>query len=139
MKLLGHPVHQILIVFPVGLLVTAFLFDCIGFASGNPEWWRGAYWMIPAGIIGGLTAAVFGFLDWRGIPAGTRASRVGLWHGLGNVIVGGPVCARLVGARAAAAIAGEHGDYAVAARDRPADGNRLAWWRACGAPWGRGR
>jgi uncharacterized membrane protein len=43
--------------------------------------------MIPAGVVGGLTAAVFGFLDWRGIPSGTRASRVGMWHGLGNVVV----------------------------------------------------
>jgi uncharacterized membrane protein len=86
MKLLGHPVHQMLIVFPVGLLITAFIVDVIGSASGNPEWWRISYWMIPAGVIGGLTAAV-GFLDWRGIPSGTRASRVGMWHGLGNVVV----------------------------------------------------
>ena len=40
-------------------------------------------------FINGLAAAVFGFLDWRGIPSGTRASRVGLWHGLGNVVVVG--------------------------------------------------
>jgi uncharacterized membrane protein len=50
MKLLGHPVHQILIVFPVGLLVTAFIFDCLGIATGNPGWWRAAHWMIPAGV-----------------------------------------------------------------------------------------
>jgi uncharacterized membrane protein len=86
MKLLGHPVHQMLIVFPVGLLITAFIVDVIGSASSNPEWWR-ISWMIPAAVIGGLTAAVFGFLDWRGIPSGTRASRVGMWHGLGNVVV----------------------------------------------------
>ena len=43
--------------------------------------------MVPAGVIGGLTAAVFGFLDWGGIPSGTRASRVGMLHGLGNVLV----------------------------------------------------
>jgi uncharacterized membrane protein len=87
MKLLGHPVHQMLIVFPVGLLVTAFIFDLIGLLTGGPVWWQIAYWLIPAGVIGGLTAAIFGFLDWRGIPSGTRASRVGLWHGLGNVVV----------------------------------------------------
>jgi uncharacterized membrane protein len=87
MKLLGHPVHQILIVFPVGLLVTAFVFDVIGVATSNADWWRVSYWLIPAGVIGGLTAAIFGLLDWRGIPSGTRASRVGMWHGLGNVVV----------------------------------------------------
>jgi hypothetical protein len=36
-KLLGHPVHQMLIVLPVGLLLTAFIFDVVGSATGNPE------------------------------------------------------------------------------------------------------
>ena len=43
--------------------------------------------VIGAGIIGGLLAAVFGLRDWLAIPAGTRAKRVGLWHGGGNVVV----------------------------------------------------
>ncbi len=43
--------------------------------------------MIGAGLIGGLAAALFGWLDWVGIPSGTRAKRIGLWHGLGNVAV----------------------------------------------------
>ena len=37
--------------------------------------------MIAAGIIGGLLAAVFGLLDWIGIPGNTRAKAIGLWHG----------------------------------------------------------
>ena len=40
-----------------------------------------AYYMIAAGIIAGLIAAVFGFIDWTAIPNGTRAKRVGLTHG----------------------------------------------------------
>jgi len=43
--------------------------------------------MIAAGIIGGLLAAAFGLIDWLAIPSGTRAKTVGLWHGLGNVVV----------------------------------------------------
>src|SRR5581483_6948290 len=38
-------------------------------------------------IIGGLLAAIFGAIDWWGIPANTRAKAIGLWHGLGNVVV----------------------------------------------------
>jgi uncharacterized membrane protein len=30
---------------------------------------------------------VFGWLDWIAIPRGTRARRIGLWHGVGNVVV----------------------------------------------------
>ena len=50
-----------------------------------------SYWMIAAGIIGGLAAAPFGLIDWLAIPKGTRAKSVGLLHGLGNVVVLVPV------------------------------------------------
>jgi uncharacterized membrane protein len=86
-KFAGHPVHPMLIVFPLGLLSTAVIFDIIYLVSDNPQWTVVAYYMIGAGIIGGLAAAVFGWLDWVAIPGGTRARRIGLWHGVGNVIV----------------------------------------------------
>lgn len=86
-KLLGHPVHPMLIVFPLGLLATAVAFDIVGLSSGADEWFRISFWMIAAGVIGGLLSAVFGLVDWFAIPAGTRAKRIGLWHGGGNVVV----------------------------------------------------
>jgi uncharacterized membrane protein len=43
--------------------------------------------MIAAGVIGGLLAAIFGLVDWLAIPNKTRAKEIGLWHGVGNVIV----------------------------------------------------
>jgi hypothetical protein len=30
---------------------------------------------------------VFGLIDWWAIPSGTRAKAIGLWHGVGNVVV----------------------------------------------------
>ena len=39
------------------------------------------------GVIGGAAAAIPGWMDWAAIPSGTRAKRVGLLHGAGNVIV----------------------------------------------------
>jgi uncharacterized membrane protein len=88
-KFAGHPVHPMLIVFPLGLLSTAVIFDIVYLVSGNSQWTVVAYYMIGAGIIGGLAAAVFGWLDWVAIPSGTRARRLGLWHGVGNVVVVG--------------------------------------------------
>jgi uncharacterized membrane protein len=76
-----------LIVFPLGLLATAVAFDIVGLAGGDTEWFRISFWMIAAGIIGGLVAAVFGLVDLLAIPAGTRAQRIGLLHGGGNVLV----------------------------------------------------
>src|SRR5437762_3371318 len=86
-KLLGHPVHPMLIVFPLGLLATAIAFDIVGLVSGDNSWFGISFWMIAAGIIGGLLAAVFGLIDWWAIPSGTRAKAIGLWHGVGNVLV----------------------------------------------------
>jgi uncharacterized membrane protein len=86
-RLFGHPIHQMLIVFPLGLLATAVIFDVIRLVTGSPRWAEIAYWMIAAGLVGGLAAAPFGLLDWLGIPADTRAKRIGLLHGAGNLVV----------------------------------------------------
>ena len=86
-KILGHAAHETLIPFPLGLLVTAVVFDVIFLITGEGEIANVAWWMIAAGIVGGLLAAPFGWIDWFGIPNGTRAKSVGLTHGLGNVIL----------------------------------------------------
>ncbi len=86
-RILGHNVHQMLIVFPLGLLATSMIFDLIYLRTGNTTWTTVSMYMIAAGIIGGLVAAVFGAIDWWNIPDATRAKRVGASHGIGNVIV----------------------------------------------------
>jgi uncharacterized membrane protein len=86
-KLLGHPVHPMLIVFPLGLLAMAVIFDLFAIGSDTGYWSEISYWMIAAGVVTGLLAAPFGFIDWLAIPAGTRAKRIGAIHGLGNVVV----------------------------------------------------
>jgi uncharacterized membrane protein len=85
MRFLGHSLHQILIVFPAGLLLSAVIFDLFALATGPAELWIVSYWLILAGLAGGVVAAPFGFLDWLNIPSGTRASRIGLLHAAGNV------------------------------------------------------
>lgn len=86
-KLLGHPIHQQLIVFPLGLLAMAVIFDLLAIWFEQPHFSDVAYWMIAAGVITGLLAAPFGTIDWVAIPSGTRAKRIGALHGIGNVVV----------------------------------------------------
>src|SRR5688572_18132803 len=87
-KILGHGAHPILIVFPLGLFSTAPIFDVVYLATGSESWAVISFWMIAAGIIGGLVAAIPGTIDWLTvIPSATRAKSVGLIHGLGNVVV----------------------------------------------------
>ena len=86
-KLLGHPIHQMLIVFPLGLLATSVVIDLIYFAGDSLIFAEVSYYLVIAGLIGGAVAAPFGFIDWRAIPRNTRAKRVGALHGIGNVAV----------------------------------------------------
>ncbi len=86
-KVAGHPIHPMLVTFPIGLLLTAIAFDIVYLISDKPHWARMSWYLIAAGVIGGLAAAIPGWIDWLAIPRGTRAKRVGLIHGIGNVVV----------------------------------------------------
>jgi len=86
-KLLGHPIHQMLVVFPVGLLAGSAIFD-IGFLAGAGRAMAvTAFWMIALGVAAALIAAPFGLVDWLAIPPGTRAKFIGAVHGIGNLVV----------------------------------------------------
>lgn len=86
-RLFGHSIHQMLVGFPIGLLLTSVVFDALSFRIAGPSMLAASYWMLTAGIVGGLVAAPFGLIDLMAVPEGTRASRIGRWHGVGNVVV----------------------------------------------------
>jgi len=88
-KVLGHPVHPMLVVLPLALFSIGVVSDLIYLFAGNTDFAAVAYWNIAIGVIGGLAAAVFGLIDWLAIPSGTRAKAIGLWHGAGNVLITG--------------------------------------------------
>ena len=79
-KIFGHAIHPIMIVFPLGLLSTGVIFDILFLITGNAALATAAYWMMASGIVGGVLAAVFGFIDWTDIPNGTRAKYIGMIH-----------------------------------------------------------
>ncbi len=84
-RILGHQLHPILVVFPIALFVMTAIFDGVHLGTGNPMWARLAFWNMTAGIIGGLLAAIPGFIDWLFIPRRTRAKTVGALHMVVNV------------------------------------------------------
>jgi uncharacterized membrane protein len=86
-KLAGHPIHPMLIVVPLGLLSLGVVFDIIYLVTSDRTFADVAFWDIGAGIVGGLLAAIFGLIDWLAIPRDTRAKRLGLWHGGGNLVI----------------------------------------------------
>ena len=84
----GHPIHPMLVVIPLGLWVTALVFDIVRAVTGNPLWTTLAFWNIVLGVAGALLAAVPGFLDYPGMAG--RIGRIATWHmalNLGAVVL----------------------------------------------------
>ncbi len=84
---LGHAIHPMAIVFPLGLLATAAIFDAAYLIFGGTSIPTASFWMIVAGLVGSAFAALFGWIDWTKIPEGTRAKSIGLYHGGVNMLV----------------------------------------------------
>ena len=82
----GHPIHPMLIPFPIALWVFSLIADLIYLWRGNPVWrdWI-AFYALLAGIIGAAAAAVFGLIDWLAIKD-REVKKIANWHARLNVI-----------------------------------------------------
>jgi nitrite reductase/ring-hydroxylating ferredoxin subunit/uncharacterized membrane protein len=82
----SHPLHPILIAFPIAFLIGALVGDIAAYAAGwGAPATVGAYLSI-AGIIAGLVAAVPGLIDYFGvIPPDSSGKRRATWHLAVNV------------------------------------------------------
>jgi uncharacterized membrane protein len=76
-----------LIVFPLGLLSTAVIFDVLFLITDKAGFSTSAAYMMAAGVISAPIAAAFGWADWSKIPSRTQAKSIGLIHGIGNMLV----------------------------------------------------
>lgn len=82
--LAGHPVHPMLIPFPLALWTTSFVVDILFYFFRHPTLLVIAKFMLAAGCIGALAAAVAGFIDWLSITDG-EVKKVANWHARLNV------------------------------------------------------
>lgn len=82
----GHPIHPMIIPFPIGLWVFSLVADLIYLWRGNPVWWNYiAFYALLAGIIGAAAAAVPGFVDWLSLK-NPKVVKIANWHARLNVI-----------------------------------------------------
>ena len=63
----GHPVHAMLISIPIGLFVFSFVADLAFLVTGDARWDTVADFSLAGGVVGGLIAAVPGFIDYFGL------------------------------------------------------------------------
>lgn len=86
-KIGGHPIHPMLVAFPITLYLLTFVgFLVYQMVGTEIFWYKLAYFANFAAIATALLAAVPGFLDWTlGIPKGTAAKKHGLIHMILNL------------------------------------------------------
>jgi uncharacterized membrane protein len=82
----GHPIHPMLIPFPIAFFVATFVCDLAYWQTSNGAWATAATWLLGAGLIMAALAAVAGLTDVFGEPRIRALSDV-WWHAGGNVLV----------------------------------------------------
>lgn len=73
-----HPIHPILVHFPVALWPASLLWDGVGWWQGSAVWWQMSYWCLTLGCAMAAFAALAGFWDYVRLapqgPAGSTAA-----------------------------------------------------------------
>ena len=94
-RIFDHPIHPMLIPFPIGLWVFSLAADVTFRLGGDTIWLTMAYWTMLAGTIGALAAAVPGLIDFLTLTE-PRAVRIATAHLVLNLTVVGLFVANLV-------------------------------------------
>lgn len=82
----GHPVHTMLVPFPIVCFTLALLTDIAYWQTSYLMWAEFSAWLLLAGIVTGALAAAFGAIDFLANPA-IRARGPAWPHAIGNVVV----------------------------------------------------
>lgn len=84
-RIKSHPIHPMIIPFPLAFFIGTFLFDLGARLFDRPEWGTVAFYLAPAGVVFGLLAAIPGIIDYRNtIPPKSSAKKRAATHGLLN-------------------------------------------------------
>jgi uncharacterized membrane protein len=81
----GHPIHPMLVPFPIAFFVTTFVCDLSFWRTGVSFWASASLWLLGAGLVMAALAAVMGLIDVLSEPR-IRALNDAWWHAGGNVV-----------------------------------------------------
>ncbi|MBD2257975.1 DUF2231 domain-containing protein [Pseudanabaena sp. FACHB-2040] len=83
-QIFGHPIHPIIVIFPVAFLSGVAGTDLGYLLTGRDFWSEASLWLIGAGLLTAIAAAITGMSDFINIPR-VRRRRAGWAHMLLNV------------------------------------------------------
>lgn len=92
----GHPIHPMVVTFPIGCFVAAIVCDIVSIWAGAVFWAPMATWLILFGLFGALLAAFFGFVDYLTAPMTATAKNIAAWHmtlNIAVIVIFGVACA----------------------------------------------
>ena len=82
----GHPIHPMLVPFPIAYFVGTFACDIAYWYSGSELWITGSVWLLGAGLVVAALAAIIGLIEVTGDRQIRELSTV-WWHASANVLV----------------------------------------------------
>ena len=83
-RIAGHPIHPMLVPFPIVFFVSAFVTDLVFLSEGDPLWARASWWLLLAGLVTAALAALAGLTDFAG-DRRIRSLGAAWAHMIGNV------------------------------------------------------
>lgn len=86
MSIAGHPIHPVLVIFPVAFLSGAAGSDIGYWLTGDFFWARASVWLIGLGGLAGILAALIGVVDFIRVKK-VRQRTAGWAHMLINIAV----------------------------------------------------
>jgi uncharacterized membrane protein len=85
-QIAGHPIHPMLIPFPIAFFVGTFACDLVYWQTHNPAWAQPTLWLLGAGLVMAALAAVMGVIDVLG-DVQIKQLSTAWWHAGANVLV----------------------------------------------------
>lgn len=81
----SHPIHPMLVIFPLGLWITGFVFDLMAVATDEAMLWAAGWYCLIGGCVGAALAAIPGLIDlFSVVPPRSSGRKRGYMHGALN-------------------------------------------------------
>jgi nitrite reductase/ring-hydroxylating ferredoxin subunit/uncharacterized membrane protein len=84
----SHPLHPLLVAFPIGLFITSFVFDLVSRYGEHPSLWAAGWYCVAAGLCASVAAAIAGAVDlFSVVPPNSSARNRGYKHAALNLLM----------------------------------------------------